>query len=205
MNWINADLHLGEDRFDLMGRPGFKNAQHMVDVFVDYHNELVSPDDTVYMNGDVINQKTPEFLPQIERFNGRKILLRGNHDRVFSDEDLSPYFEKIYAEGEGLYMEIKGIWCKIQHYPTESEEGCFNLVGHIHSAWKYQINAFNVGVDCNHYRPYKLEESVEFAFNAINKFYDEDVWISQHKSQIPWYSKRGKQGRYLDIKGPVGG
>jgi len=205
MKYITADWHLGEERFDLMGRPGFSNAQHMVDVFARLHNELVNPEDVVYVNGDAINQKTPEFLPQVAKFNGRKVLLRGNHDRVFSDSDLAPYFEEIIPEGSGLYIEVRGIKCKIQHYPTESEEDYFNLVGHIHTAWKYQINAFNVGVDCNHFRPHPFEDSVEFAFNAINKFYDEDVWIGKHESQVPWYSKRGKPGRYLDVQGFVGG
>ena len=177
----------------------------MVDTFIKYHNELVAPKDIVFMVGDIVNQKSPEFLPQIDKFNGKKILLRGNHERVFSDEDLEPYFDRIYPEGEALFLKIDGIECKIQHYPTESEKDYFNLVGHIHSAWKYQINAFNVGVDCSHYRPHNLRESVRFSYDAISKFYDEDVWIANHKSQTTWYDERGKKGRYLDVDGLVGG
>jgi calcineurin-like phosphoesterase family protein len=204
-HWITSDHHLGEDRWDLMGRPGFKDAQHMVDVFVEYHNELVSPEDVVYFVGDVINQKTPEFLPQVSRFNGKKVLLRGNHDRIFSDEDLKPYFEKIYPENDGMLLIVDGIKCWIQHYPTESKEDFFNLVGHIHSAWKYQINAFNVGVDCNHYRPHNVHEAIPFSYKAISEFYDRDVWIANHESQKNWYKTRGKKSRYLDVKGFVGG
>jgi len=178
----------------------------MVDVFVEYHNELVEPEDVVYVVGDAINQKTPEFLPQIERFNGKKILFRGNHDRVFSDEDLKPYFVNIRKEkDDGMILMVGDIKCLIQHYPTESREDCFNLVGHIHSAWKYQINAFNVGVDCNHYRPHNVHEVIPFAYKAISEFYDQDVWIANHESQKNWYKDRGKKSRYLDKKGFVGG
>jgi calcineurin-like phosphoesterase family protein len=205
-HFIVSDWHLGEDRWDLMQRPGFKDAQDMVDKFVEYHNELVGPNDFVYVVGDAVNQKTPEFLEQVSRFNGKKILFRGNHDRVFSDEDLKPYFVNVRKEtNDGMVLKVGDIKCYIQHYPTESKEEYFNLVGHIHSSWKYQINAFNVGVDCNHYRPHNIQTAVPFAFKAINQFYDDDVWVCNHKSQLKWYDERGKKGRYLDVDGFVGG
>jgi calcineurin-like phosphoesterase family protein len=204
-HFICSDWHLGEDRFHLMQRPGFKDAQHMVDTYVEFHNELVSPEDVVYVVGDAVSQNRPEFLEQVDRFNGNKILFRGNHERVFSDEDLSPYFMKIYEEGDGMLLIVDGIKCWIQHYPTESREDCFNLVGHIHGAWKYQINAFNVGVDCNHYRPHNVHEAIPFAYKTICEFYDNDVWIANHESQKNWYTTRGKKSRYLDVEGFVGG
>jgi calcineurin-like phosphoesterase family protein len=144
-------------------------------------------------------------LPQVEKFNGKKILFKGNHDRVFSNEDLKPYFMNIYEEGEGMILIIDGIQCYIQHYPTESRKDCFNLVGHIHSAWKVQINAFNIGVDANHYRPHDIFKAVPFTHRAISEFYDQDVWVANHESQRDWYETRGKKSRYLDVEGFVGG
>jgi hypothetical protein len=37
-------------------------------------------------------------------FNGKKTLVRGNHDRVFSDDDLKPYFHTIIPDGGGFYF-----------------------------------------------------------------------------------------------------
>jgi calcineurin-like phosphoesterase family protein len=203
--WITADHHLGDDRFKLQQRRGFKDAQDMLDKLVKYHNELVAPEDVVYFVGDVVNQKTPEFLDQVSRFNGKKTLFRGNHDRVFTDEDLAPYFDNIYAERDGMRLMVNELPCWVQHYPTEAKENYFNLVGHVHSAWKVQLNAFNVGVDCNHFRPHDVHEAVPFMFDAICKFYDQDVWVAYNESNAMFQHKRGKKGRYLDVKGFVGG
>jgi len=204
-DFITSDWHLGEDRFEIMGRPGFVSAQHMVDEFIFLHNELVEPDDTVYVVGDAVNLNTPEFLSQVSHFNGRKILFRGNHDRVFTDEQLSKYFDEIVAEGDGLEIDVEGVPCWITHYPTQGRADRFNLVGHIHSAWKVQLNSFNVGVDVNHFRPHVLNKAVPFFHKAITEFYDQDVWVAYREINEHFKGKRGKPGRYLDVDGNVGG
>jgi calcineurin-like phosphoesterase family protein len=196
--WITADWHLGEDRFELMGRPFSSRSEH-IDTLIENHNVLVKPDDTVIINGDVCYQKAPECLCLVERFNGRKILIRGNHDRVFTDEQLSPYFEQIFKEGDGYPMFIKDIPCYITHYPTKGLQHMFNLVGHIHAAWKYQLNMFNVGVDVNHFRPVNID-TIPFHLKAISEFYDDDVWVAYNEINSSYVGKRGKKGSYF---GPV--
>jgi len=203
--YITADWHLGDDRFQIMCRPGFLNAQDMVDKFVDWHNEIVSPDDLVLMVGDACNLNSPEFLPQVARFNGTKILFRGNHDRVFTDEQLEPYFAQIVPEGEGKLIDIGGEKFNVTHYPTQSRGDVFNLVGHIHGAWKVQLNALNVGVDANHFRPLDIDVDVPFLRKAVQNFFDDDVWAAYSDSQAIWHGRRGKPGRYLDQDGLVGG
>ena len=194
--WLTADWHLGENRFELMGRPFTTQDEH-IDTLVDNHNALVSPNDTVIVVGDICYQKTPEFLPHVERFNGKKLLIRGNHDRVFTDEQLSPYFTAITAEGEGIPFQANdGILCYITHYPTEGVGDAFNLVGHIHGAWKYQLNMFNIGVDVNHFRPVNAD-TIPFHFNAISKFYDRDVWVAYESMNMPFRETRGKKNSYF--------
>jgi calcineurin-like phosphoesterase family protein len=145
--WLTADWHLGEDRFELMGRPFTTQDEH-IQTLIDNHNSVVSPDDEVLVVGDVCYQKTLEKLGHVWAFNGHKTLLRGNHDRGLTDEQLKPYFDTIVPEGEGILRTFGGIDCYITHYPTESRTDLFNLVGHIHSAWKYQLNMLNVGGGC---------------------------------------------------------
>ena len=102
--WICADWHLGEDRFELLSRP-FKTKIEHIKHLVSKHNELVGPDDEVIMVGDVCYQKAPEFLHYVDLFNGNKTLIRGNHDRVLTDEDFSSHFNTIVKEGEGIEMD----------------------------------------------------------------------------------------------------
>ena len=194
--FVTADWHLGEDRFEIMNRP-FTNAQEHVDKLVENHNKLVKPEDIVYMLGDVCYQKTPEFLPQVARLNGKKILVRGNHDRVFSDEQLKEYFISVTAEGEGLWHTVGDIECYLTHYPSQAKDNYFNLVGHIHGAWKFQLNTVNVGVDCNHFFPYDLDKFVPFASEAVRKYYDDDVWAAYLPQNMNFRGLRGKPGTYF--------
>jgi calcineurin-like phosphoesterase family protein len=201
--WLVADWHLGESRFELMGRP-FTTVDEHVQTLIDNHNAVVKPDDRVIVVGDVCYQKTPEFLKYVWAFNGRKTLVRGNHDRVLTDEQLQPYFEHIVAEGEGIeyihnYTEDgkeKSLPCYITHYPSYGVGNMFNLVGHIHSAWKYQLNMMNIGVDVNHFRPVDMDR-IPFHFKAITEFYDEDVWVAYCETNSAYLGKRGKKGTYF--------
>lgn len=194
--FATSDWHLGEDRFALMQRP-FKEQREMVEHLIEKHNEVVSPEDIVYVVGDVCYQKTPDFLEEVGRFNGRKILIRGNHDRVFSDEQLLKWFEQVIPEGRGIELEIGEIPIYMTHYPTKAVCDRFNLVGHVHSAWKVQLNSFNVGVDANHFYPHNLDEIVPFFLKSISEFYDEDVWAAYNIPNISYIRKRGKKGSYL--------
>lgn len=201
--WLTADWHLGEDRFKIMARP-FTTAAEMVDHLVEKHNALVKPDDRVYMVGDAVYQKAPQFLPEIARFNGKKILFRGNHDKVFSDADLKPYFEEIVAEGEGREIEIDGLKCWVTHYPTQGRADRFNLVGHIHAAWKFQLNMLNVGIDVHHFAPVLLND-VPGHFTAITKFYDRDVWVAYDDINARFKDERGAKGCYISRSSDLGG
>jgi len=193
--WITADWHLGEDRMELMGRP-FKDPQHMIDTLRTNHNLVVKPDDKVILVGDAVYQKKPEFLEQIATFNGQKTLIRGNHDGVFTDAQLAPYFSTIIADGQGIELDIEGIPCYITHYPSEGKADRFNIVGHIHAAWKYQLNMVNVGVDVHHFRPVNINQIPGFK-TAIEKFYDEDVWVAYKALNSQFNGVRGKKGTYF--------
>jgi calcineurin-like phosphoesterase family protein len=55
----------------------------MDETMIERHNAKVKPNDVVYMLGDVvINRKS---LHHVSRLNGKKRLVRGNHD-IFKDD-----------------------------------------------------------------------------------------------------------------------
>jgi calcineurin-like phosphoesterase family protein len=199
-----ADWHLGETRMEILQRP-FKDQRHHIEELLRLHNDIVAPEDMVIVAGDVCYQKTPEFLPEVGRFNGKKVLIRGNHDRPISDDDFGKYFDEIQPDGGGISplshpeLIVEGIPCYVTHYPTQGESDLFNLVGHIHSIFKYQLNMFNVGVDTNHFLPVDLA-TIPFHFKAICEFYDEDAWAAYHSINEQYKGKRGKKGRYFNPK-----
>jgi calcineurin-like phosphoesterase family protein len=198
-----GDTHFGEPRMKIMQRP-FVDAKQNFEVMLANFNAIVKPDDLVIHVGDVVcmRQEDPKsWLSAIGAFNGRKWLIRGNHDVIFTDEEFSPYFEKIIRHGDGIEMNIeagdKPIPIYVTHYPTRSRVDRFNIVGHIHSAWKYQKNMLNVGVDAHHYRPVP-EEDIAFYLAAVTNFYDDDVWVANHPANAAYDETRGKKGNYFD-------
>lgn len=192
--WLTADWHLGEDRFELMGRP-FQTVDQMINTLVSNHNAMVGKDDVVYMVGDVCYQKTPEFLDRVALFNGKKTLLRGNHDRGITDTQFKKYFKVIIPEGMGVDLEVDGILCYVTHYPTRGKQERFNLVGHIHNIWRFQLNMFNVGVDANHFRPTNLN-TIPFWFKSICNYYDNDAWVAYNEINSRFSKIRGKKSSY---------
>lgn len=111
-----------------------------------------------------------------------------------------PYFEQIIPEGEGIEIDVVGIKCYITHYPSQARSHLFNLVGHIHSAWRYQLNMFNVGVDANHFAPVDMDKTIPFLLNAITNFYDDDVFAAYNDANTQYRNTRGKKGSYFLVK-----
>jgi calcineurin-like phosphoesterase family protein len=99
-------------------------------------NERVRPNDKVYHLGDVvINRKS---LPIMNRLNGDKVLIRGNHD-IFKDEDYTPYFRSLRG-----YHVMNGMI--LSHIPVHPESlGRFgvNIHGHLHANRVKKIRGVN--------------------------------------------------------------
>lgn len=191
--FLTADWHLGETRFEIMQR-SFSSALEHVVCLRDNHNAIVKPDDEVIMVGDACYD--PVWLPFVSQFNGRKTLIKGNHDRKIPDGDFGIYFEKIVPEAHGIEMEYDGIPLWVTHYPSSARADRFNIVGHVHAVWKVQLNMLNVGVDVHCFRPMPIER-IRFFYDAICKFYDEDVWAAYNESNAAFRGLRGRKGSYL--------
>jgi calcineurin-like phosphoesterase family protein len=89
-------------------------------------NERVRPNDKVYHLGDVvINRKA---LPILNRLNGDKVLIRGNHD-IFKDEDYTPYFRSL----RGVHVMNGMILSHIPVHPESLGRFGVNIHGHLHA------------------------------------------------------------------------
>lgn len=196
MKYFTADFHFGEERLEIMQRP-FSSTEEMHKEIIKNFSEILTEDDELYILGDVCNKNHPETLGLLDNIPGKKILIRGNHDAEITDEEFAKYFDKIITEGEGILLKCDGIDCYATHYPTRGLPQYFNLVGHIHSAWKVQLNMLNVGVDVNHWGPVP-ENRIKFLFETITDFYDEDVWVAYNEINQKYEGKRGKEGRYFN-------
>ena len=134
--FVISDHHFGHqnswEKFKLAdGSPlrPFTSNDEMNQTMIDRHNAKVKEHDTVYFLGDVvINRK---HLHLVKQLNGRKILIRGNHD-IFRDDDYREVgFEQIH--GVRVFVD-KFILSHIPLHP-DCVSGRFrvNVHGHLHS------------------------------------------------------------------------
>lgn len=212
MIWITSDWHLGcpnDKMSNLWGRP-FDDHQGQLRTLVRNYNSVVNTDDTVIVVGDVVDinvESDPlKQLEKVNQFNGKKILIRGNHDIQFTDSQLLRHFERVIPDGDGLFWKLKDgdmigdvpdnlESFYITHYPSTAKSNKFNLVGHIHSTWLVQKNMINIGVDANHFRPWNFSK-ILFKMNAIKNFYDSDVWAYNLEANKVYEDQRGKKSSY---------
>lgn len=136
MNFYIADTHFGHKNIIRYDNRPFRDVKEMDDVLIKNWNKVVSNDDFVYVLGDIgwyDNQKTAAIFHSL---NGKKILVKGNHDKI--SKEIENCFEKICD-----YIEIKDENEKIilSHYPIHFWNGQFrnsiHLYGHVHNSHQY--------------------------------------------------------------------
>src|SRR6267142_5019611 len=103
--WFISDTHFSHAKmvqeFKLAdGSPArdFKSVEEMDETIIAHWNEIVKPQDHIYHLGDVtMFRKVAQIKYSVlDRLNGHKRLLLGNHD-ADKIENYLPWFEKIFA------------------------------------------------------------------------------------------------------------
>jgi calcineurin-like phosphoesterase family protein len=134
--FVISDTHFGHtnswEKFKLAdGSPlrPFTSTEEMDETMIERWNAKVKPGDTVYHLGDVVINK--KSLHLVSRLNGRKILIRGNHD-IFKDDDYREVgFEQIH--GVRVFVD-KFILSHIPLHPDcVTERFKVNVHGHLHA------------------------------------------------------------------------
>lgn len=158
MNFYIADPHFGHKSIiHLCNRP-FSSIEEMDEALISNWNNKVSKTDTVYILGDFAKNLTCA-RNIIEKLNGKKILIRGNHDT----DPICELFDNCYP-----YLEITDNETKLilMHYPLYDWNGMYrnslHLYGHIHEKNMNKTNAYCVSVEHTGFAPITLEELISF-------------------------------------------
>ena len=77
--FFTSDTHFGDDRFDIMMRP-FKNLDKMHQMIIEHWNSIVGEEDIIFHLGDVCYKEAQNYIYLMNRLNGKKHLVLGNHD-----------------------------------------------------------------------------------------------------------------------------
>lgn len=162
-NWFISDTHFGHQNIiTFQGTDGkpirpFASVEEMDERMVQNWNSVVRPHDRVYHMGDVVMNR--RCLPILSRLNGKKVLIKGNHD-IFPLKDYLPYFDDIRA-----YKIMPAHGLIVSHIPvhTDQLEGRWkiNAHGHLHQRVLPDNRYQNVCVEQTDYFPITLEQLLE--------------------------------------------
>lgn len=164
-----SDQHFGHARVIQYSNRPFKSSDEMDEELIKRHNNKVGKTDLVYFLGDVFFHNEERAIKIINRLNGIKILVYGNHDKVIKKSKvlISMFYKvcdylEISIQDNSLEHGKQNI--VLSHFPfltwNKSHYGSWCLHGHCHGTMKYPFEGkiLDVGVDVHNYEPISYEE-----------------------------------------------
>lgn len=188
---INNALWRGWAKYDERGEE-IGDADAMNEFLIERWNEIVGPEDEVFVLGDAAMGNRPESLKIYNLLHGKKYLVPGNHDYCGPWHKKADFWTEVY----GLYFEVLPVVSPIRigghdvimsHFPygeldhttkprfleyRPTDEGKVLIHGHTHSTKKIQAQRqVHVGVDAWAYQPVCEE--------ALIPMIDRSIWWRQ--------------------------
>lgn len=180
--WFTADTHFGHRAMAATGkgwRP-FATVEEHDEHLIEAWNKVVRADDHVWHLGDVGMGPVEEILTKVATLNGRKHLVAGNHDLVWSGHRQAHQHQRRWLqEFESVQSFARRRLSKtemfmLSHFPYAGDhtaderyaqfrlrdEGAWLVHGHVHDTWDVLDLQVNVGVDVRDWRPVHLDELV---------------------------------------------
>ncbi len=130
MRFFISDTHFCHQNIIRFCDRPFADVEEMNEALIDNWNSVVSGDDTVYHLGDVALGKWVEWDSILTRLNGYKVLVVGNHERIFAKEseknrrrfatEYPKWFEQIHTNIEGFEL-ANGTKVNLSHFPYDGD------------------------------------------------------------------------------------
>jgi len=188
-DYYTSDPHFSHARIlELCNRP-FGSVEEMNEALIYNYNTTIRSRDRLIFMGDVALGKIADSLPLINRIKGYKVLVPGNHDRIWPSKEMDKYRERFMPEYKKVFDEVwpqicyghvKNIPVMFSHLPytgdshsaedryqefrPSDEEGLPLICGHVHEKWKVSGRQVNCGVDVWDFKPVhedQLEEELK--------------------------------------------
>lgn len=135
----------------------FKSVQEMNEALVGNWNKVVAANDIIYHLGDFSFGTFEQSKEVLSKLKGKKILIRGNHDRLSSQKFLEMGFEEVHKK-----LILNSIFY-LSHRPDfkATDQGHVNIHAHIHNEptnWLHPARFINVSAEAVNYTPIELRE-----------------------------------------------
>lgn len=156
--WFSSDSHYSHSNIIKYSNRPFVSKFEMNSKLMENWNTKINQDDTVYHLGDFCFADEKEGQSILDRLNGKKHLIIGNHDKVgvkLKGWESVEHYKEINVDGQFIVLchYAMRVWNKSHH-------GAWMLYGHSHGSLPDDPNALSidVGVDCHNYQPLNMSD-----------------------------------------------
>jgi calcineurin-like phosphoesterase family protein len=185
--WFAADYHHAHPKIvDICNRPTTRE-EHEEWLIREVHNRWVQKKHVVYLLGDLSFANRTSTEKFVNRLNGEKFMILGNHDKSAAG---LPQFTQITQIKDFTFSQFGlNIHIVLAHYPLASwnrkPHGAWHLYGHVHGRYKLPGLAFDVGIDNSEihqfpgggWRPINLYEVCQIMQDKARNTGDEKIAV----------------------------
>ncbi|MGR8809188.1 phosphoesterase [Leuconostoc citreum] len=154
-------------------------------------NDTVTDEDTVYFLGDLgMFRKKQDFVAQLARLRGKKILFKGNHDHT--DQLKAAYKApeaqviEVVETAKSLKIDGRQVW--LSHYAVDLPYPLLSLHGHIHEAEYQRDNMINLSLDSAYMQTRVFGQPI--SFEALSPLLSERIAAISETYQTESENKR---------------
>ena len=162
--FFTADMHFGHANIMKYENRPFTSVEAMDNVMIQNWNNAISKHDRVIVAGDVSFYRKEKTAEIIQQLNGRKTLVKGNHDQRNTRWWMDIGFDEVSS-----HPIIIKEWVIVQHEPPTYINDAmpfFLIYGHVHGTDMYSTVTKTTACVCVErweYTPVQLERIIELA------------------------------------------
>ena len=146
------------------------DVDYMNEQMVKEWNDLIAPEDLVYILGDVAFLPAQKAAEYMNRCNGTKILVEGNHDRkTLNDATFRGCFKEVH---QYLRIVYDGTTICMFHYPIaewdQMHRGSVHFHGHLHGnvSGMEEFRCRDMGMDATGMIAISMEDAIKDAIKG---------------------------------------
>ncbi len=180
MIFFTSDAHYSHANIIRFCNRPFADVHSMNKHITESWNKVVTPEDEVYILGDIFFKLPKSKMRNImSGLNGKKYIVKGNHDRTETLNNLFnakliewwKYSHDMSYEYDGKMYDFS--LSHYPHYPVKGDE-IICLHGHTHGIYEHHggythaTGVIDVGVDNLGYEPISIEQIINFIERSKN-------------------------------------
>ena len=166
MIYYTSDLHLGHKNILNIEANKFTSMIEREQLIINNWNSKINNEDAVYVLGDMFYGKFQDYEGVLSQLNGRKVLIKGNHDQWIENyPELEKFFEEVC---DYKVIQDNGRKVILFHFPiaewNHKHYNSYHLYGHVHEGKSITTeymdsldNCYNVCTQVHEYYPVTLD------------------------------------------------